>query len=433
MATIGEEGGVATTASAPSATEQISYEDLYARWEKGNWRATDLDFSVDREHWHERFSEIERRGALWNYALFFHGEDLVADALSPYIDAAPREEQKYFLATQQVDEARHSVFFGRFMREVVEAGDSLQSSLAATKGELTWGFRRTFKRLEQMADELRRDQSKPKLAAAIALYHIVIEATLAQPGQHFIQSYLEDRDLMPGFQQGMRNVSLDEQRHIGFGVKMLSDLIAEDPECKDSIADLLAEVTPYTAAVFIPPNWDLRYVECFGSTIEEVYEHGAISFESKMKAVGMPVEEIPGLAYPYDLPPRGRAERMVALCRAGVLGPPNGPAARDPETMELVFDTVRRAVDPRHAPDRPTAIQWDFSDAEPWYLNVANGSTEAVQGRHASPDVTLRCRYDDWVDVLGSRADPRRLMVTGRLRPRGKLRALWSMRRLFPG
>ena len=63
------------------------------------------------------------RAALWNYALFFWGEDAVADNLSPFIDAAPREEQKYFLATQQVDEARHAVFFKRFMHEVAGLGD----------------------------------------------------------------------------------------------------------------------------------------------------------------------------------------------------------------------------------------------------------------------------------------------------------------------
>ena len=48
--------------------------------------------------------------------MFFFGEDSVTDNLSPYIDAAPKEEQKYFLATQQVDEARHAVFFHRFFR-----------------------------------------------------------------------------------------------------------------------------------------------------------------------------------------------------------------------------------------------------------------------------------------------------------------------------
>ena len=156
----------------------------------------EIDFSADREEWHDQWSDLQRRAALWNYSLFFHGEDSVTDNLSPYIDAAPLEEQKYFLATQQVDEARHSVFFGRFMREVVERGDdSIASALAATEPELTWGFRKTFERLDRVADNLRRDKSKPNLAASITMYHILVEATLAQPGQHFIDAYLNDERL----------------------------------------------------------------------------------------------------------------------------------------------------------------------------------------------------------------------------------------------
>src|SRR5882672_11409855 len=108
--------------AASSVTDAISYDDLYVRWERGNWRATEIDFSQDVVDWRERLTE-QRRSALWLYALFFHGEDSVADNLSPYIDAAPLEEQKYFLTTQQVDEARHAVFFKRFMHEVAGVGD----------------------------------------------------------------------------------------------------------------------------------------------------------------------------------------------------------------------------------------------------------------------------------------------------------------------
>src|ERR671921_894376 len=108
---------------AQVAMDRITYEDLYARWEKGNWSAMALDFSQDRTDWQDGFSELERRSALWKYSMFFHGEDAVADDLSPFIDAAPREEQKYFLATQQVDEVRHAVLFHRFMHEVAGLGD----------------------------------------------------------------------------------------------------------------------------------------------------------------------------------------------------------------------------------------------------------------------------------------------------------------------
>ena len=113
---------MSTNVPVRTAADRITYDDLYARWEKGNWSATAIDFTEDARQWQEEFTDFEREAALWNYALFFWGEDAVADGLSPYIDAAPLEEQKYFLATQQVDEARHAVFFSRFMAEVAGVG-----------------------------------------------------------------------------------------------------------------------------------------------------------------------------------------------------------------------------------------------------------------------------------------------------------------------
>ena len=417
------------------AADQVTYQDLYARWEAGNWRATEIDFSQDRADWHERFSELERRAALWNYAMFFHGEDSVTDDLSPFIDAAPREEQKYFLATQQVDEARHAVFFNRFMHEVVERGQgTVASALEATRPELTWGFVKTFEMLDKVVDELRRDRSRTKLAQAVTMYHFVVEATLAQPGQHFISDYLAERDLLPGFRAGMHNVALDEQRHIGFGVKLLRDLSLEDPEVPDAVAEQLRAVMPVEVAVFVPPGWDTRYVECFGFTLEQIYEEGARSFEAKFRAAGLPVEQLPGpQVMPMDLPPRERAERGLGMLRAGYLGERNGSPARDPQAMAMLIDSVRRSLDPRRAPDGPFVLQWEFADAEPWHVRLENGATAAAPGRAPHVDLELRCRFDDWVDVIAGRLDPRMAVVTGRLRPRAGPRALWRARRLLSG
>ncbi len=417
-----------------SAMDQISYADLYARWERGNWRATEIDFSADRPQWQEKFSDLERNAALWNYSMFFHGEDAVADDLAPFIDAAPREEQKYFLATQQVDEARHSVFFHRFMHEVVERGDgSVADALQATAPELTWGFRKTFAMLDEITGELRKDRSRTALARAVTMYHFIVEATLAQPGQHFIEDYLTKRDVLPGFREGMKHVAQDEQRHIGFGVKLLHDLAREDPdEIPAAVAELLREVFPISVAVFVPPNWDRRYTECFGFTLEEIYTEGARSFETKLRMAGLPLESLPGpQVYPYDLPVEERATRALAMLRAGFLGERNGGAARDPKAMALLFDSVRRAVDPRTAPEGPITLQWEFPDAEPWHLRLDNGSTAASAGRAPSPDVELVARFDDWVDVVAGRLDPKRAVATRRLRLKGSPRALWRARGVF--
>jgi ribonucleotide reductase beta subunit family protein with ferritin-like domain len=420
--------------SAPvaSVTDAISCDDLYARWERGNWRATEIDFSQDRIDWHERLTEQQRRSALWLYTLFFHGEDSVTDNLSPYIDAAPLEEQKYFLTTQQVDEARHSVFFKRFMHEVVGAGDgTMAGGLRATADQITWGHRQVFSRLDRMADELRRDCSKRKLAEAVTLYHIVVEASLAQPGQHMIEASLEQLDVLPGFREGMRNVSLDEQRHIGFGVKLLADLYREDPgPIQDAIVGLIKEVLPWTSAVAKPPNWDRSYTECFGFTLEDLGEAGATSIEQRLRAVGLPVDTIPGFPMPMDLPPRERAVRGQKLLRAGLIGPGDEGVVQDPEAIEIMFDTIRRgAITDGVRPG--TTIEWDFADAAPWHVVLDNGGSRAVPGRAAKADLTLRVRFDDWADVMAGRADPRALVLRRRLRPKGSPRVLLALPKVF--
>jgi putative sterol carrier protein/1,2-phenylacetyl-CoA epoxidase catalytic subunit len=423
----------AATETPRNAIDHVSYEGLYRLWEKGNWSAYDLDFSRDRTDWHETWGDLERSAALWNYSMFFHGEDSVTDNLSPYIDAAPREEQKYFLATQQVDEARHSIFFHRFMHEVVDAGGTTVSgTLEATRPELTWGFRKTFEHLDKVADNLRRDRSIPNFAASIVMYHFLVEATLAQPGQHFIEGYLAERGVLPGFYEGMTNVSRDEQRHIGFGVKCLSDLVKQDPECKDAVADLIREVMPFMTGVFVPPNWDRRYTEVFGRTIEEVYEEGMLSLEMKLRTAGLPLEELPGAPpIPLDMTPRERAERAIAMLKAGYIGEKTGPPDKDPERVELLFDLIKRSVDTSATPNGGATVAWDFTDAEPWYLRIDNGSTEARRGRLDQADLTLKCRFEDWVDVVAGRRDPRISMATGKIRPKGSVRLLLRMGKIF--
>jgi ribonucleotide reductase beta subunit family protein with ferritin-like domain len=420
---------ISTAAPAASApTDAISYADLYARWERGNWRATEIDFTQDAVDWREKLTDEQRRSALWLYTLFFHGEDSVADNLSPYIDAAPLEEQKYFLTTQQVDEARHSVFFKRFMQEVVGAGGdgSIAGALRATEDQITWGHRQVFERLDRMAVELRADRSPRKLAAAVTLYHVVVEASLAQPGQHMIESYLEEFDVLPGFREGMRNVALDEQRHIGFGVKLLADLYRADPEpIQEAILDIIREVLPWTSAVAKPPNWDRSYTECFGFTLEDLGEAGALSIEQKLRAVGLPVDDLPRFPMPMDLPPRERALRGQKMLKANLLGP-DRPARKDPEAVAIVFDSLARQADARHV--RPgTVLQWEFSAFEPWHVTLNDGHTTAAPGRAAHADVTFRSTFDDWADVVAGRADPRRHVLTRRMRVRGDWRTLLAL------
>jgi ribonucleotide reductase beta subunit family protein with ferritin-like domain len=422
------------TSVGNTVADQLSYDDLYRRWEQGNWSAYDLDLSRDREGW-EALSEIQRQSALWIYSMFFYGEDSVTDNLSPYIDAAPKEEQKYFLATQQVDEARHAVFFHRFFKEVIGAGDSIASTLAYTRPQLGWGYRGVFDRLDRMADELRRDRSLPKFAQAITLYHMVVEATLAQPGQHYIEDYFTKAGTMPGFSEGMHNVSRDEQRHIGFGVKTLAEAFRASDECRAAVAELLREVMPYSLAVFNPPNWDREYTRCYGFELEDIFAFGMRSVKAKWRATGYPLEEMPPGIFPVDhtLPEEEVAARQIKLLEAGVLGEPNGRPESSPEIQRIYFDVIARSARTDAADGEPLTIQWRFADADPWHLRVDNGSSEARPGEAGAPDVTLEATWADWIEISMRGSDPRRAVLKRKLRPRGSPRALWRMQRIYPG
>jgi ribonucleotide reductase beta subunit family protein with ferritin-like domain len=411
---------------------QITYDDLYRRWEQGNWKATELDFSQDREGW-ESLNEIQRKSALWIYSMFFYGEDAVADGLSPYIEAAPKEEQKYFLATQQVDEARHAVFFHRFFKEVIGVEGDIAAGLEFTHSQLGWGYHNVFGRLERMVDELHTDRSLPKFAQAITLYHMIIEATMAQPGQHFIEDFFAKAGTMPGFSAGMERVSRDEQRHIGFGVKLLSELFQESEECKAAVAELLREVLPWVTGVFVPPGWDERYTTEYGFTLEQIYAFGMKSVEMKWKATGYPLSEMPPGIYPFDpeMPHEERAKRQIKLLRAGVLGEPNGKPMVDSDVESILFDVIARSAH-ADAVDRPVTIQWRFEDAAPWHVRIDNGSTSSAPGLADDPDLTLRTTWADWVDISIRGKDARKAILRRRLKPRGSLRQLARMPKIFP-
>jgi len=270
----------------------------------------------------------------------------------------------------------------------------------------------------------------------VTLYHVVIEAALAQPGQHFIYGYLERRDQLPAFREGMKNIAADEQRHIGFGVKLLADLNREDPVgVPRAVAHILRQTTRYTAQVLMPPGWDERYITVFGATYDEVGVEGLTSMTTKLRSAGLAIDTLPGPPLlPPGLSPLEISQRGRALAKAGVIGVREGPSERDPETLAMLFDTIRRQVNPNHGLKRPTTFQWEFTDRDvsSWHLTVNNGTSVMEQGEAPKPDLRLRLSYQDWVDIVGERLDPLRAVATGRLRPRGNPLALARLGRVFP-
>ncbi len=269
----------------------LGYGELYDLWERQQWQTQELDFSQDREDWHERIPAEERFQRMYGLSSFFIGEQKVAEELGPIMRAAPTEEQKVFLCTQIADEARHVRFFERFYREVgVLEADGLGEMLAETSSHLNENFGELFDgmlgaRTERLSHE---PQDTEALVEAVTLYHMVIEGMLALTGQHFIMEFNERENTLPGFVEGFGNVARDEHRHVAFGSVFLREKAHEDERYKAAIQRTLEEALPIADGVFSPP-WAEGGddFELFGYSLGETREFAATCLMRRLKVIGL--------------------------------------------------------------------------------------------------------------------------------------------------
>ena len=267
-------------------------QQLYELWERQHWQSQEIDFTKDREDW-ARFSDEQKDTLVWLLSSFFIGEERVTTQFSGLVMAYEDEHEESFLATQQVDEARHMQFFDRFYREVVGLEqEEFDGRLQRVREELNEAFTTLFD--EALVEAGRRLIADPGDREAkvdfVTTYHMVIEGTLALTGQHFITDYLEENGLLPGFVEGFDNVACDEHRHVAYGTWWLQQNAGADENLGRRLQEKLGELVPVAAGVLVPPGADPTDYEILGYTSDEVNGFAFNSLSRRLKAIGVPLE-----------------------------------------------------------------------------------------------------------------------------------------------
>jgi ribonucleoside-diphosphate reductase beta chain len=267
--------------------------DLYLRWEAQQWSTQDVDFTEDRVHW-GLIDEGARDELMRPFSLFFMGEQLVADTLAPFLLAAPTEQERLFLSTQLVDEARHAVFFSRFFHEVLGAPAGLREALTFARAEDVPGFDRIFRQdLTRIADHLRlHPDDYGAYVEGITLYHMIVEGMLALTGQIFLLRAFRDTGMMPAFTAGFTAIARDESRHVNFGVWVLRRASVQ-PELVERIAGAVVHWAAPAAEILEAP--DRQWVfspdvppEQFMVDPREVRNFATRSLGRRLRAAGIP-------------------------------------------------------------------------------------------------------------------------------------------------
>jgi ribonucleoside-diphosphate reductase beta chain len=296
----------------------LSYPELYALWERQNWSAHELDFSVDQEQWVTTPSESQMH-TMWSLGSFYIGEERVTADLVPFVAAAPSGEVEAFLATQLVDEARHAVFFDRFGAEVmVLEADDLRGRLKELEAMMIEPWHTVFD--DDLRGIAKRIAERPDdfdlFVEGITTYHMVIEGVLAMTGQHFLLKYMEEHGLYPGFRKGFSLVERDEHRHIAFGVRFLKDVIEQDARYGDVVMNKITELVPHAALVFAPPYADsAQEFTSYGYRSDEIYGFAYRSLKRRLGLLGL------------EVPPAGELMPGPIDSDANVASPEQAPTA----------------------------------------------------------------------------------------------------------
>jgi ribonucleoside-diphosphate reductase beta chain len=289
--------GTMTDESKLASVVLMDPQQLYELWERQNWQSQVIDFTQDKEDW-KGLSDEDRKQVAWNLSSFFVGEERVTTQFTGLVAAYESQSEEAFVATQQVDEARHAQHFNRFYEQVVGYDGTFDDRLVRAREDLNEAFLILFD--EHLVDACQRLLADPSDVEAkvdfITTYHMVIEGTLALTGQFYITEYCEKNGLFPGFVEGFKLISKDEHRHVAYGTWYLKEKCT-NPALAQRVQDKLVELLPVAAGVFVPPGMQLGdSYEILGFTSDQVNAYAFTALSRRLKVIGISLPAVEAVA-----------------------------------------------------------------------------------------------------------------------------------------
>ena len=266
-------------------------QTLYRRWEDQQWSPFDIDLSRDREQW-PGMSDEDRSLIHWALSSLMVAEERITTKFSGLVAAYGSEEEATFLATQQVDEARHMQFYARFRDEVIDAPAVIAAHVESAREQVSPAFRKIF-------DEALVEAHEALVAAPgdvtakirfVTIYHLIVESTLGLTSFRFITRYLDGEGLLPGFVDGYSKIHQDETRHIAYGVWFLREAVLQDDEAAVTIRATLGELLPVVAESLTPPDRDTETDwDALGAGSDEIREFALAGLTRRLEIIGTPL------------------------------------------------------------------------------------------------------------------------------------------------
>jgi len=267
-------------------------QTLYRKWEESQWNPFAVDLSRDREQW-AGTGEADRALIHWVLSSLMVAEERITTKFSGLVGAHGSEEEASFLATQQVDEARHMQFYARFQDEVIADPAKVAEHVERAREQISPAFRQIFdvELVEAHEHLVANPADLASKVRFITLYHLILESTLGLTTFRFVTGYLEEQGLLPGFVDGYSKIHHDETRHIGYGVWFLRESVRREPDmAADAIRVMLRKLLPSVAQSLAPsgepggPDLD-----ALGVSGDEIRDFALGGLTRRLDIIGVPL------------------------------------------------------------------------------------------------------------------------------------------------
>lgn len=262
-------------------------QTLYRHWEESQWNPFEVDLEADRAQW-RAMEAVDQQLIYWLLASLMVAEERITTKFSGLVGAYGSEEEASFLATQQVDEARHMQFYARFQDEVVAAPAAVAAHVERARSEISPAFRQIFDVALVEAHEA-LVAAPADLAAKVrfvTIYHLILEATLGLTTFKFATDYLERESLLPGFVAGYERIHHDETRHIGYGIWFLRETVRAEPGQAETVRATLGELLPSVAET-LSGSAGGPDIERLGVEIDAVREFALSGLNRRLGIIGV--------------------------------------------------------------------------------------------------------------------------------------------------
>ncbi|MDG3011119.1 R2-like ligand-binding oxidase [Rhodococcus sp. D2-41] len=278
---------------------------------KGNahfWNPAALDFTQDARDWQELTGE-QQRSATYLCTQFIAGEEAVTQDIQPFMKAMAAEGRlgdEMYLSQFCFEEAKHTQVFRLWMDAVGLTGD-LHPFVADNPY-----YRQLF--YEELPGSLRILESDPSprnQVRASVTYNHVIEGSLALTGYYAWQKVCTSRGILPGMQELVQKISVDERRHMAWGTFTCRRHVAADDSLWGAVEERMGELMPLALGMI---NWvnEQFEVQPFGLDQQEFLAYAADRAQRRLGAIesarGRSVAEIDVDYSPETLEDRFGAE-----------------------------------------------------------------------------------------------------------------------------